>query len=479
MHRSIRLRWVLAGALSVTAALLQQAAGGECTPSAGPDVIVGDLVGWSKWGTVGGISAYSMGTTSCNIGDEVLPWDAESNNHPVIAQHAFRLKGGRFEQIGLSWLKHGWGALTENVCCTCINPQNFEALGVGCSDPYDSGLNGDQNGIASGGSCIAGLGPRSQVNAATGFFPYPAAMQCTTGNAIYKRLQIHMSDLDPVLNPASFYFAESHYVTPHDAAAGNGNNNASFRRFTVGSLTGGSYNLSFNGAFPIQRQKPAIQAWQDHDPAVALQTVDVPGDGRFILASKCSDNGNGTWHFEYALYNMNSHRSGRSWSVPIPSGVSVTNVGFHDVDYHGGDGEVMGTTFDGTDWSSVLAAGAIEWSTASFATNPNANALRWGTLYNFRFDADAPPRAVMASMDLFRLGGKSEPAFVAFSTCGPAKAGDLNGDGVVNVSDLLGVIGAWGPCPPPPASCPADFAPGGGDGVVNVTDLLFVISNWG
>jgi hypothetical protein len=55
-------------------------------------------------------------------------------------------------------------------------------------------------------------------------------------------------------------------------------------------------------------------------------------------------------------------------------------------------------------------------------------------------------------------------------------SGDVTGDGVVNIADLLAVIGAWGPCAP---SCPADVAPSAGDGVVNVQDLLFVIASWG
>lgn len=53
------------------------------------------------------------------------------------------------------------------------------------------------------------------------------------------------------------------------------------------------------------------------------------------------------------------------------------------------------------------------------------------------------------------------------------REGDVNGDGIVDVSDLLAVIGAWGPCGPP---CPADL---NGDGAVNVSDLLTVIGNWG
>lgn len=58
--------------------------------------------------------------------------------------------------------------------------------------------------------------------------------------------------------------------------------------------------------------------------------------------------------------------------------------------------------------------------------------------------------------------------------------GDITGDGLVNVNDLLGVINTWGPCPASPQSCPSDIAPSpSGDGIVNVNDLLMVLNNWG
>jgi len=50
---------------------------------------------------------------------------------------------------------------------------------------------------------------------------------------------------------------------------------------------------------------------------------------------------------------------------------------------------------------------------------------------------------------------------------------DLNGDGAVNVSDLLILLAGWGPCQ---AVCPADVDR---DGSVNVWDLLEILSNWG
>jgi spore coat protein A len=51
-------------------------------------------------------------------------------------------------------------------------------------------------------------------------------------------------------------------------------------------------------------------------------------------------------------------------------------------------------------------------------------------------------------------------------------AGDVTGNGIVDVDDLLEVINAWGICPAP---CAADLT---GNGIVDVDDLLTVINNW-
>ncbi|MDG2423998.1 MAG: hypothetical protein P8M22_08470 [Phycisphaerales bacterium] len=52
---------------------------------------------------------------------------------------------------------------------------------------------------------------------------------------------------------------------------------------------------------------------------------------------------------------------------------------------------------------------------------------------------------------------------------------DTNGDGLVDVNDILAVIDAWGDCVPD-QDCPADVD---GDDVVDVNDLLLVIGEWG
>ena len=110
-----------------------------------PDVIVGDLHELRTWGTVGDITAFSVGTVSCNIGTCELNWTANSNKHPVIGGNMYRLKDGRFEQIGQSWLKHGFFALSERFCSNSCQSTEGSTLGVSCSDPYSANLNGRQD----------------------------------------------------------------------------------------------------------------------------------------------------------------------------------------------------------------------------------------------------------------------------------------------------------------------------------------------
>jgi hypothetical protein len=363
-------------------------------PGEAPDVIVGDLYDTLRLGSVGGITAFAIGTYSCNVGTCWLEWDgfSDSNQHPVIATNMFRLKDGRFEQIGQSWVKHGFFAVDDELCSTgCISGLGSH-LGVNCADPYSAQLNSQQNL----------LGPKFEIDAATGSHPHPVTDGNNTGNAIYKRLQVHNTDLDPAFNTGALYFVEGQYVTEDDAAAGNDNNNASYRPISV-SGAGGVFDIALEGE--TQRTEPAIAAWAEHDAGVVTQIVDVPGDGRFIVAGRASPLGGGLWHYQYAIQNLTSSRAARAFSVPVPLAAAVSGIGFHDVDYHSGE------PFAGTDWSdNGGSGGAVAWAAPTFEQNPNANALRWGTLYSFGFDAGVEPALHGVTLGLFRPGAPTEIA---------------------------------------------------------------------
>jgi len=362
----------------------------------GPDVVVFDLPDTYNWGSSGGVRAYSVGTTSCNRGDESLNWISSSNQHPVIAQNLYRVtlpdagppvEHGKIEMLGMSWLKHGFLSLNNynSDCGNCTdNAGSF--LGVGCTDPYSSGLNGSQSG----------LGPRSEVDAFTGDFIHPHSLP--SGDAtLAGRIQVTETEL--INDPSRYrYFVEGQYVAPDDAAAGNGMNNLSFREVVI---SGTELDLITTGA--TEEGRPAIYAWRDVDPTVTIREVLVPNEGLFVVAYKVGDNGDGTWRYEYAVFNVNSHLSARGLSIPILTDSVITNPGFHDIDYHSGE------PYDGTDWAVDISpsTGWATWYTDDFVTDPNANALRWSTMYSFSFDADSPPLPAIASIGLFRDGGPS------------------------------------------------------------------------
>src|SRR5262245_56536 len=144
-----------------------------------PDIIVGDIGGDQivsdvrRWGTIGGITAYSFSATSCNIGTCWADWFQDDNTHPVISQNIFMLKDGRFQQIGQSWIKHAWGADHGSLCGSCLVGDGSH-MGVNCSDLYDTFGNGGQNR----------LGSKVAVNPYNGFYAFPQANLNLTGNAI-------------------------------------------------------------------------------------------------------------------------------------------------------------------------------------------------------------------------------------------------------------------------------------------------------
>jgi hypothetical protein len=126
----------------------------------------------------------------------------------------------------------------------------------------------------------------------------------------------------------------------------------------------------------------------------------------------------GVWHYEYALYNENLDRSIQSFSVPLGAGVNISNISFHAPPQEPGwsnDGTQGDAGYSSTPWNVTQDTGSITWNTETFAQNQNANAIRFGTLYNFRFDADQPPQSANATVGFFKTGS---PMMVAIQ--GPA-----------------------------------------------------------
>src|SRR5207237_8358928 len=80
------------------------------------------------------------------------------------------------------------------------------------------------------------------------------------------------------------------------------------------------------------------------------------------------------------------------------------------------DGTVGNTGFSNAAWTTNETATDMAWSSETFAQNQNGNAIRFGTMYNFRFDSTSPPQAAMATVGFFKTGS---PITVAIQVPSP------------------------------------------------------------
>ncbi|MGQ0542202.1 MAG: carboxypeptidase regulatory-like domain-containing protein [Blastocatellia bacterium] len=437
--RPIEVTQVVDG--EVTSAVLP--ANPETGSVPGPDVVVGDVIGLAQFGSSSGTQVgLAVGTDSCNFGTIDLNWFANPNNdHPVIPQNLYRMSGGatndaRFEQIGQSSVKHAFTALTQNLCALGCNGVGGSRLGSGCSDPYSASLNAGPN-----------LGSRAWINPFTGFYPRNDSATPNNSHTGHShagpthRILTEINDLSTSQNPGATYYAEAQYVTPHEYAWCQSNpgqcnmyNNVSYRRYNV-SGTGSPFTFSAVGS--TVRTRRAVSAWTG---ASFVELQPAPGvDGVGSIAYKVTNPSAGVWHYEYAIYNENLDRAIQSFSVPIGGGVTLTNIGFHAPPQHPGspgDGTMGSAGFSNATWSQSQAGGAMTWSSETFAQNPNANAIRWGTMYNFRFDSNRPPQSMNATIGFFKTGS---PINVQVQGPSPAVASNVSVSGRVSTSTGYGV----------------------------------------
>jgi hypothetical protein len=403
-------------------------------PTTGPDVIVGDIDAGYYWGSSGTIRAYSLGTVSCNVGDANLQWVSSTNQHPVIGGSLYRIANGRFEMIGTSHLKHGFTALTQNLCGTCSG-QGGSVLGVGCSDPYSASLNGQQGN----------LGPRSQVNATTGNFPYPFTNGTAAAATIGRRLQVQAADM---FQSGATYISEAQYVTPDDASfvgAGglrtNGLNNASYRVSNFSSTQSAGTSFSLGNA--TVRRQPAIMYWPVADNSVIVTTHDYTDAQnyvcRFYVGTKVTNNNNGTWTYTYAIYNLNSDRSASKFEIPCTN-TTASNPYYRGVVYHSGENTDMNTN-----WNFVANASSISWATPfTFAQNANTSALRWGTAATFSVTTNTAPTTGNATLTYFKTAGTLTLNGIQIPSNGSVSCpADFNGDTNVDFFDYLDFVAAF------------------------------------
>ncbi|MFT3684854.1 MAG: GC-type dockerin domain-anchored protein [Phycisphaerales bacterium] len=471
----------------------------------GPDVTVGDCIDISQYGTgtvwvansagtstLSGVRSYAIGTTSWNIGNIPVEWQASNQLHPVIGQQMYRYKGGKFEQIGISWLKHGFLSTNSNdfpEMGTCDVPAAGGAeLGVNCSDTYGSSLNGGRSY----------LGPRFDVNPTTGVFTYPwTSVVGTYSNTdqIARRLVVLDSDVVPAQNTGAEYYGDTVYITQDDAQWNNGRDNYSSRKLVSSSVAS---SPTFSAA--TVRRTTALELWAMEktgagDTGINLSYLDYPErvmnvvnkwtpwtsssphatmlpsaqwttfastiQGRFLAASRVSQNADTTWNYDYMVMNINSNRAGASFGVRLPSGAAVSNIEFKAPLYHSGERTLNNPWLNNAGANGQMVF-TVDPTTRQYtvpgmasAVTFNPNALMWGTMYSFRFTTGAAPVQGNARLNLFRpapdaTGFQGSSLAVADLKVPAVCLADIGGvggfatpDGVLDNNDFIAFIDAF------------------------------------
>lgn len=158
-----------------------------------------------------------------------------------------------------------------------------------------------------------------------------------------------------------------------------------------------------------------------------------------------------------------------TWEVQPDTGLKIKQVPVFNFDYDS--------------LQALLDLDAVDGDTPPFYF---VNGLDSGigsvpAVLTFAFDTDGASGAYEADITITTsdedLPGQTvallELTFLI--TAGEEILGDLNGDGVVDVVDLLELLAQWGDCPPPPAECLGDLDD---NAVVDVLDLLILLGNW-
>jgi len=362
---------------------------------AGPDVTHSDLHDTAKYGpvSIGGsdVYGYAWGSNTCNIGNQSLSW--VNGGSPALAMNAYRIFDGRIQQIGLGWCKHSCCVANGNGCSTLTCSSVGTGLRPGCRDVYSASFNGGQGR----------LGPRSGINAYDSTF---APVPSFSGDAVSRRVQIGVKEMGAADLPNAQFFAEGVYVCLEEAPV-DALNNATYRRMTVAN-SGASPTFAWSVAGTSQVGRPAIYAWAEHglgpnipDPGVKVAVSDILGEGRLFMAGKVRSVAGGLYTYDYAIYNLNSHRSAASFSVPLPASASFTAYRFAAPSYQ------VGEPYDNSPWVTSRSGDSLTIRTAqTFAQNPNSNPVRWGTLYAFSFTTNAAPATALGNVNigLFRPG---------------------------------------------------------------------------
>jgi hypothetical protein len=223
----------------------------------------------------------------------------------------------------------------------------------------------------------------------------------------------------------------------------------SFEDDDGGTGAGSVYMYRFDGSeWDFEQKLGASDAWtQDHFGV----SVSVSGDTLVVGAHGNDDDGTDSGAAYSFLYN------GYEWieQVKLLSPDGDANDNFGQCVSASGAVIVVGAQFDDSPETDAGSACLFMMNDGGAGAMPDCN------------DNGTPDICDIASGESSDGNGNGIP-----DECEDTPDPDVNGDGVVNVMDLLELIVAWGICN---GECPEDI---NDDGFVDVLDLVALIDSW-
>jgi len=219
-------------------------------------------------------------------------------------------------------------------------------------------------------------------------------------------------------------------------------------------------------------QQPAmfVNCIMDNNTTHAGATVSIHGTlaTEFINTTIIGNSGPGIFVQGWEGQYVNVHNSVVWGNEPIS--ISIDGKIEVDVRYSDIEGGWTGEGNINADPQILFKNGSVEINASSPCIDSGNDAMLPNDVVDLDGDGDLLELLPIDFLSDLRIGGM-QVDMGAIEYHAPHCLGDLNGNSVVNVTDLLIVIDQWGL-----TNSPADVNE---DGIVDVTDLLIVIGNWG
>jgi len=247
-----------------------------------------------------------------------------------------------------------------------------------------------------------------------------------------------------------------------------------------GLLSGFVGGTMYGGIYSANEESSSLEllAHLEGNNITTIKAVDVDagsGDG-FLDLLIASD----TSLSLYILPGDTTESVGFGDLIPISVGKAIADVIAIDAD-HDGDTDFLFVAPTSAGSSMVLlrndggvagllpgSMSGLTWSSQIVNSNGSSNKVISGGFKDKDEDDDWVSKEEQSAGILDGHLGRLEQTNLIFAQC----IGDFNGDGIVEIHDILILLAAWGSC----NGCDADL---NGDALVNVDDLYILIAAWG